>query len=172
MDQSGKQQLLTGDVGELWVKGPQVMKSYWRNPEATAQVLVDGWLKTGDLARLDDDGYCFIIDRAKDMLIRGGENIYSIEIEAVLCNHPAVREAAVVGVPHRTFGEEPAAIVALRPGEHATERELRAFVGARLAAFKVPVKVVLSTEPLPRNASGKVVKSDLRRLFGPAATDP
>ena len=146
-------------------KGPQVVRGYWNKPEATAQTFHDGWVRTGDLARLDDEGFCFIIDRAKDMLIRGGENIYCIEVENVLYDHPAVMDAALVGIPHRTLGEEPGAVVTLKPGAHATEAELRAFVAERLAAFKVPVKVIFWPETLPRNANGKILKADLRKLF-------
>jgi len=158
-----------GAVGELWAKGPQVVKGYWNKPEATAQTFVDGWVRTGDLARLDEEGFCFIIDRAKDMLIRGGENIYCIEVENVLYDHPAVMDAALVGVPHRTLGEEPAAAVTLKPGAMATEDELRAFVAQRLAAFKVPVKVKFWPETLPRNANGKILKGELKKVFAEEA---
>jgi long-chain acyl-CoA synthetase len=154
-----------GAVGELWAKGPQVVKGYWNKPEATAQTFEDGWVKTGDLARLDDEGFCFIIDRAKDMLIRGGENIYCVEVENVLYEHPAVMDAALVGRPHRTLGEEPAAVVHLKPGGHATEEELRRFVAERLAAFKAPVQVVFWPETLPRNANGKILKTELKKVF-------
>jgi long-chain acyl-CoA synthetase len=157
--------LLPGVVGELWAKGPQVVKGYWNKPEATAETFRDGWVKTGDLARIDEEGFCFIIDRAKDMLIRGGENIYCIEVENVLYDHPAVMDAALVGVPHRTLGEEPGAVVTLKPGAKASEAELRAFVAERLAAFKVPVKVVFWPETLPRNANGKILKSELKKVF-------
>jgi len=153
------------EVGELWCKGPQVVKGYWNKPEATAQTFVDGWVKTGDLARIDEEGFCFIIDRAKDMLIRGGENIYCIEVENVLYDHPAVMDAALVGIPHKTLGEEPAAVVTLKPGAEATEQELRAFVADRLAAFKVPVKVAFWHETLPRNANGKIMKNELKKVF-------
>jgi long-chain acyl-CoA synthetase len=158
-------ELPIGEVGELWCKGPQVVKGYWNKPEATAQTFVDGWVKTGDLARLDDEGFCFIIDRAKDMLIRGGENIYCIEVENVLYDHPAVMDAALVGIPHHQLGEEPGAVVTLKPGAEATEQELRAFVAERLAAFKVPVKILFWKETLPRNANGKILKNELKKLF-------
>ena len=161
----GDRELPVGEVGELWFRGPQVVKGYWNKPEATAQTFVDGWVKTGDLARLDDEGFCFIIDRAKDMLIRGGENIYCVEVENALYEHPAVMDAALVGIPHKTLGEEPGAVVTLKPGANADEAELRAFVAARLAAFKVPVKVVFWPETLPRNANGKILKSELRKVF-------
>jgi len=158
-------ELAIGEVGELWCRGPQVVRGYWNKPEATAQTFVDGWVRTGDLARLDAEGFCFIIDRAKDMLIRGGENIYCIEVENCLYDHPAVMDAALVGVPHKTLGEEPAAVVTLKEGAHATEAELRAFVADRLAAFKVPVKVVFWPETLPRNANGKIMKNELKKVF-------
>ncbi len=161
----GRTILPPGAVGELWVKGPQVVKGYWNKPEATAETFVDGWLRTGDLARLDEEGFLFIIDRAKDMLIRGGENIYCVEVENVLYEHPDVMDAALIGLPHKTLGEEPAAVVHLRPGGTATEQELRDLVRSRLAAFKVPVKVAFWPETLPRNANGKIMKGELKAAF-------
>lgn len=161
----GKTVLGPGEVGELWSKGPMNCKAYWNKPEATAQTYVDGWVRTGDLARLDEEGFCYIIDRAKDMLIRGGENIYCVEIENVLYDHPAVMDAAIVGIPHRTLGEEPGAVVTLKPGAEVTEAELRAHVAERLAAFKVPVKVKFWDEVLPRNPNGKILKNELKKLF-------
>ncbi len=152
-------------LGELWARGPQIVTLYWNKPEATAQTFVDGWVRTGDLARVDDEGFCFIMDRAKDMLIRGGENIYCIEVENVLYDHPAIMDAAVVGIPHRTLGEEPGAVVTLKPGTSVTEAELRAHVAERLAAFKVPVRVKFWPETLPRNANGKILKNELKKLF-------
>jgi long-chain acyl-CoA synthetase len=163
----GRTVLAPGWVGELWVKGPQVVKGYWNKPEATAETFVDGWLRTGDLARIDEEGFLFIIDRAKDMLIRGGENIYCVEVENVLYGHPDVMDAALIGIPHKTLGEEPAAVVHLKPGGTATEGELRAFVRARLANFKVPVKVAFWPETLPRNANGKILKTELKKVFAP-----
>jgi long-chain acyl-CoA synthetase len=165
MSVEGEEELAVGEVGELWCRGPQVVPGYWNKPEATAQTFVDGWVKSGDLARLDEEGFCYIIDRAKDMLIRGGENIYCIEVENVLYDHPAVMDAALVGIPHKTLGEEPGAVVTLKPGASATESELRAFVAERLAAFKVPVRVLFWPETLPRNANGKIIKPELRKLF-------
>ena len=159
------QELPVGEVGELWFKGPQVVKGYWNKPEATAQTFVDGWVKTGDLARIDAEGFVFIIDRAKDMLIRGGENIYCIEVENGLYDHPAVMDAALVGIPHKTLGEEPAAVVTLKQGAHATEAELRAHVAEHLAAFKVPIAVKFMREVLPRNPQGKILKNELKKLF-------
>ncbi|KPF80594.1 class I adenylate-forming enzyme family protein [Novosphingobium sp. AAP93] len=152
-------------VGELWASGPMIVAGYWNRPEATAQTFVNGWVRTGDLARLDDEGFCTIVDRAKDVIIRGGENIYSIEVENVLYEHPAVTDAALVGIPHRTLGEEPAAVVYLAPGTEASEEELKAFVAARLAGFKVPVRIAFTSETLPRNANGKILKKDLKALL-------
>ncbi|RVU20246.1 class I adenylate-forming enzyme family protein [Methylobacterium oryzihabitans] len=157
--------LAPGEVGDLWVKGPNVVAGYWRRPEDTAATFRDGWLLTGDLARMDREGFVTIVDRAKDMLIRGGENIYCGEVENALHEHPSVVDAAVVAIPHPTLGEEPGAIVALGRGQTASEAELRAFVAERLAAFKVPVRILLHDEILPRNANGKILKSELRKLF-------
>ena len=162
----GKTALPAGEVGELWARGPMVVKGYWNRPEATAETFVDGWVRTGDLARLDEEGWCYIVDRAKDMIIRGGENIYSSEVENVLYDHPAVTDAALVGIPHPTLGEEPAAVVHLAPGMAASEEELRAWVAERLARFKVPVRVAFVEDTLPRNANGKILKKDLGGFFG------
>jgi long-chain acyl-CoA synthetase len=164
MSPDGKE-LPTGEVGELWYKGPTVVRGYWGKPEATAETFTDGWVHTGDLARIDEEGFIYIVDRAKDMLIRGGENIYCVEVENALYDHPAVMDAAVVGRPHRTLGEEPVAVVHLKSGASASEAELRGFVGEKLAAFKIPVKILFLTETLPRNANGKILKKDLKSLF-------
>jgi long-chain acyl-CoA synthetase len=154
--------LPTGEVGELWIRGPNIVKGYWNKPEATAETFTDGWLHSGDVARLDEEGFVYIVDRAKDMLIRGGENIYCVEVEGVLFEHPAVTEAAVIGIPHPVLGEEVGAVVQLRPGATVTEDELKAHVAHSLAAFKVPVRFWFRDEPLPRNPAGKVMKRDLR----------
>ena len=154
-----------GEVGELWAKGPQIVIGYWNRPEATAETFVDGWVRTGDLAKLDEEGFLTIVDRAKDMIIRGGENIYSIEVENVLYQHPAVIDAALVGIPHHMLGEEPAAVVHLVPGATASEEELKAWVRERLAIFKTPVRIAFLDQPLPRNANGKILKKDLKALF-------
>jgi long-chain acyl-CoA synthetase len=142
-----------------------VVRGYWRNPQATAETFVDGWLRTGDIARLDEEGFCYILDRAKDMLIRGGENIYCVEVENTLYEHPAVIDAAVVGIPHRSLGEEPAAVVVLKDGASVSEAELRALVAERLAAFKVPVKIAFAPGALPRNPTGKLMKRELKMFF-------
>lgn len=130
------------EVGELQVQGPMVVEGYWNKPEATAQAFDDGWLRTGDLSRLDSEGFCYIVGRAKDLIIRGGENIYPAEIEAVLFEHPAVDDAAVVGIPHHILGEEPVAVVHLVPGHPADGEALQTWVAARLASFKVPVRIM------------------------------
>ena len=161
----GVTELPVGEVGEFWARGPMVVKGYWNRPEATAETFVDGWVRTGDLARLDEEGWCYIVDRAKDMIIRGGENIYSSEVENVLYDHPAVTDAALVAIAHPTLGEEPAAVVHLAPGMSATEDELREWVAARLAKFKVPVRIAFVQDTLPRNANGKILKKDLGAFF-------
>ncbi len=154
-----------GEIGELWCKSPSNCVLYWNRPDATAETFRDGWVVTGDIARIDDEGFLYLVDRAKDMLIRGGENIYCIEVENALYDHPAVMDAAVVGIPHKVLGEEVGAVVQLKPGKVATEGELRAHVAGQLAGFKVPVEIQFLTEPLPRNANGKIMKADLRQRF-------
>jgi len=165
MSEDGSRELPTGEIGELWARGPMVVKGYWNNPEATAETFVDGWVKTGDLARLDEEGWCYIADRAKDMIIRGGENIYSSEVENVLYDHPAVTDAALIGLPHQQLGEEPAAVVHLAPGMRASEAELQEWVAERLAKFKVPVRIAFTPDTLPRNANGKILKKELSSFF-------
>ncbi|MHB2207381.1 class I adenylate-forming enzyme family protein [Methylobacterium sp. CM6257] len=159
------QDLPPGSVGELCVKGPNVVRGYWDDPKATAEVLSDGWLRTGDLARADDEGFLTIVDRIKDMLIRGGENIYCCEVENALYAHPDVIDAVVLPVPHPTLGEEPGAIVALAEGARTGPEEIRDFVAERLAAFKVPVRVVVWDGLLPRNPAGKILRAPLRKVF-------
>ncbi|MEQ1607521.1 MAG: class I adenylate-forming enzyme family protein [Hyphomonadaceae bacterium] len=159
--------LKPNEVGELWVKGPNNCKAYWNKPEATAKTFIDGWVVTGDVGRIDEDGFVFLLDRAKDMLIRGGENIYSIEVENALYDHTAIMDAAIVGIPHRVLGEEVGAVVQVKPEMEVSVDELRRFIAGKLAAFKVPVEIQIQREPLPRNASGKIMKSDLRTRFAP-----
>ncbi|HEX5095454.1 MAG TPA: class I adenylate-forming enzyme family protein [Acidimicrobiia bacterium] len=152
-----------GERGEVWIKGPTVMnRGYWRRPDANEVAFSDGWFHTGDIGYLDAEGYLYLVDRAKDMIIRGGENVYSVEVEHVLFDHPDVVDAAVVGVPHRTLGEEVKAVVQLKPGSTATESEIREFCAKHLANFKVPEYVEIRAEPLPRNPAGKVLKNMLR----------
>ncbi len=165
MSEDGTREMPTGEIGELWAFGAMVVKGYWNKPEANAETFVDGWIRTGDLARLDEEGFCYICDRAKDMIIRGGENIYSSEVENCLYDHPAVTDAALVGIPHKQLGEEPAAVVHCSPGHDVSEAELQGWVAERLAKFKVPVKIVFVEETLPRNANGKILKKDLPKLY-------
>jgi long-chain acyl-CoA synthetase len=157
-----------GEVGEIAIRGHNVMKGYWRKPEATAEAIPDGWFRTGDLARVDEDGYFFIVDRKKELIIRGGYNVYPREIEEVLYEHPAVAEAAVVGIPHDSLGEEVGAAVALKPGATATPDELRAHVKDRVAAYKYPRQVWLVDE-LPKGPTGKILRREVRRPDAPDA---
>ena len=152
----------TGETGEVLIKGPIIMRGYWNKPEATAATVQDGWLRTGDIGYVDADGFLAITDRAKDMIIRGGENVYCVEIENRLVDHPAIADAAVFGVPHPSLGEEVKAVVEIEPGQSITEAEVRAWVAETLADFKVPAHVELRREHLPRNASGKLLKNVLR----------
>jgi long-chain acyl-CoA synthetase len=163
-DREGRD-LPPGAVGELWAFGAHVAKAYWNDERATAAAFRGGWVRTGDLARLDDEGFCTILDRIKDVLIRGGEKISCGEVERVLSDHPAVSDAAVVGLPHPVLGEEPAALVHLRPGEQLSEAALRAHAGARLAPFKVPSRILFSPDLLPRGATGKLMRAELVKLF-------
>jgi long-chain acyl-CoA synthetase len=150
-------------LGELWVRGPNVIRGYWNKPEATAKAFTkSGWLRTGDIAKIDEEGFIYIVDRAKDMIIRGGENVYSVIVEAAIFEHPDVQDCAVVGVPHPTLGEEVAAVVVLRPGRVIEAEEISRHVAARLAKFEVPTKVFFRSDPLPRNPQGKLLKRELR----------
>ena len=151
--------------GEIWFKGPMLIRGYWNKPEATAETIVDGWLRTGDLGRLDEEGFVYVEDRAKDMVLRAGENVYCAEVEAAIYEHPAVYEAAVFGVPHERLGEEVAATVFVRPGETLTVEDLQAHVRERLAGFKVPSRIAIVDEALPRNPAGKILKRELRDAF-------
>jgi long-chain acyl-CoA synthetase len=151
------------DNGEVWIKGPNVMaRGYWRRPDANEASFSEGWFRTGDIGFLDDAGYLYLVDRAKDMIIRGGENVYCVEVEHVLYDHPDVIDAAVVGVPHKTLGEEVKAIVQVRDGANASEADIREFAARHLANFKVPTYIEIRREPLPRNPAGKVLKNLLR----------
>jgi long-chain acyl-CoA synthetase len=154
------QEVATGEVGELVVRGPNVMKGYWDRPEETAAAIPDGWFRTGDMARRDEDGDLYIVDRKKDLIIRGGYNVYPREIEEVLHEHPAVALAAVVGVPDDKLGEEVAAVVVLRPGAQAAPEELQKFVKERVAAYKYPRRLWLA-ESLPTGPTGKILKREI-----------
>jgi long-chain acyl-CoA synthetase len=149
-------------VGELLVRGPNVVQGYWNKPEATAETFVDGWLHTGDLARVDEDGLIYIADRAKDMINRGGENVYSIEVENALAGAPGVGECAVVGVPDEMMGEKVGAVVVPAPGADVDVSAVIAHVAEEIADFKVPQYMAVRGEPLPRNPGGKVLKAQLR----------
>jgi len=149
-----------GEVGEIAIRGYNVMKGYWANPDATAGAFQDGWFLTGDLAKVDDEGYFYIVDRKKDLIIRGGLNVYPREVEEVLYEHPAVAEAAVIGIPHDDLGEEIGAAVTLKPGMTATVDELRAFVKEQVAPYKYPRYVWLQPE-LPKGASGKIIRREV-----------
>jgi len=151
-----------GEIGEIWIRGHNVMKGYWRRPDATEEVMTpDGWFKSGDMARVDEDGYYYIVDRKKDLIIRGGYNVYPREIEEVLYEHPAVRDAAVIGVPHPEYGEEVAAAVALVPGASITPQELRDYVKGQVAGYKYPRHVWILDE-LPKGATGKILKREIK----------
>jgi long-chain acyl-CoA synthetase len=160
VDQNGAE-VPQGEAGEIQIRGHNVMKGYWNLPEATkATITPDGWLNTGDVGRVDKDGYFYIVDRTKDLIIRGGYNVYPREIEEVLYEHPAVAEAAVIGIPHDSLGEEVGAAVALKKGESLHPDELRDYVKARVAAYKYPREIWLVDE-LPKGATGKVQKRDI-----------
>jgi long-chain acyl-CoA synthetase len=149
-------------VGVLCVRGTVVIKGYLNRPEATADSIRDGWLNTGDIAKIDEDGFVYIVDRAKDMVLRGGENVYCSEVEAAIYRHGAVAEAAVFGMPDERLGEEVGAAVVLHPGASLTVEELRDFLSDKLAKYKIPAKVWFLDDPLPRNASGKFLKREVR----------
>ncbi|MGO9280652.1 MAG: long-chain-fatty-acid--CoA ligase, partial [Streptosporangiaceae bacterium] len=150
-----------GEIGEIAIRGHNIMKGYWQRPEATAEAIPDGWFRSGDLAKVDEDGYFFIVDRKKDMIIRGGYNVYPREVEEVFYEHPAVAEAAVIGISHDELGEEIGAAVALKPGEEATTGELREFVRERVAAYKYP-RYVWLVPGLPKGPTGKILRREVQ----------
>ena len=153
----------TGQSGEIWFFGPMLIRGYWNRPDATAETIVDGWLRSGDLGRMDADGYVYVEDRVKDMILRAGENVYGAEVESAIYEHPAVHEAAVFGVPHERLGEEVGVAILPNDGMTLTPEELWAFLDAKIAKFKIPTQVVIMTEPLPRNAAGKFLKRELQQ---------
>jgi long-chain acyl-CoA synthetase len=157
---SDDREVPSGEPGELVMRGPFVMGGYWNREQATQEVMRGGWFHTGDIATVDDDGYLFIVDRKKDLIIRGGYNVYPREIEEVLYTHPAVREAAVVGVPHASLGEEVGAAVAFKPGQEASTDELREYMKQRVAAYKYP-RVIWVVEDLPKGPTGKILKREI-----------
>jgi long-chain acyl-CoA synthetase len=151
----------TGEVGEILIRGHNIMKGYWNMPEATRAAVRDGWFHTGDMGRVDEDGYYFIVDRKKDLIIRGGYNVYPREVEEVLHEHPAVAEVAVVGVAHPELGEEVGAAVTLKAGARATPEEIRDFVKKQIAAYKYP-RVVWFVDALPKGPTGKILKREIK----------
>jgi long-chain acyl-CoA synthetase len=160
VDDDGKE-VPQGEVGEILIKGPVVMNSYWNREDATAETLdEDGWLHSGDMATIDEDGYFFIVDRKKDMIIRGGFNVYPRELEEVLYEHPAVAEAAVIGIEHESLGEEVGAAVALKQGQDVSTDELRDYVKQRVAAYKYP-RIVWIADELPKGPTGKILKREI-----------
>jgi long-chain acyl-CoA synthetase len=170
VDEQGAQ-LRVGEVGEIVIRGENVMKGYWHLPTATAEAVIDGWLHTGDLARVDSDGYFFIVDRKKDMIIRGGYNIYPREIEEVLYEHPAIKEAAVIGIPDDYLGEEVGAAVILRAGAHATPEEVRDFAKREIAAYKYPRHIWIVDE-FPHGPTGKILKREIQIPLGLGLEEP
>jgi steroid-24-oyl-CoA synthetase len=162
VDPDSGEDVPAGSVGELWIAGPNVVRGYWNKPEETAASFTDGWFHTGDLGFVDEDGLIYVVDRLKDVVIRGGENVYCAEVEAVLFEHPGVEDVAIIGLPDDRLGEQVAAVVKPRPGASPRADDLREFVAGRLARFKVPGEVIFRDEPLPRTATGKVLKRDLR----------
>ena len=150
-----------GERGEIWLKGPMVIRGYWNKPEATAAAITDGWLRTGDIGHVDEDGFLYIEDRMKDMILRGGENVYSAEVESAIYEIPEVYEAAVMGLANERLGEEVACVVRIKVGMTLNEDELRHHLSSKLAAFKIPTRVAFTTEPLPRNPAGKLLKREM-----------
>jgi acyl-CoA synthetase (AMP-forming)/AMP-acid ligase II len=159
----------SGEVGEIVYRGPGVMAGYHRQPEASADAFAGDWFHSGDLARRDEEGYLWLVDRKKDMIVSGGENVYPAEVERVLLEHPSVADAAVIGVPHARWVETPLAIVVGHPGASVDETELIAYCRGHLAGYKKPSAVVV-VEELPRNAAGKVLKRELRATYGDSAS--
>ena len=158
-----RRQVPTGERGEIWFNGPMLIRGYWNKPEATAETIVDGWLRSGDIGRVDADGFFYVEDRLKDMILRGGENVYCAEVEAAIYEHPAVHEAAVFGVPDERLGEEVAVAIHLVDGATLTAHDLRTFLSSKVAAFMIPSRVTIVPDPLPRNPAGKFLKRELRQ---------
>jgi long-chain acyl-CoA synthetase len=154
-----------GEIGEIIARGPNIMLGYWRMPEATSAAIVDGWMHTGDLATVDEENYIYIVDRSKDMIISGGENVYSVEVENALYTHPAVLECAVIGIPHDMWGEVVHAVVVCKPGTNASEEELIAHARTQIAGYKVPRSIEFRAEALPKSGAGKILKRDLREKY-------
>ena len=157
--------MATGGRGEIWMKSPTLISGYWNKEEATKESIVDGWLRSGDIGRIDEDGFLYIEDRAKDMVLRAGENVYSAEVESAIYEIPSISEAAVFGVPHERLGEEVACVVRLKPGVVMGDVEFQEALTTSLASFKIPSKIAFTDSPLPRNPAGKVLKRTLRETY-------
>ncbi len=168
-DETGRD-VAIGQSGEIWLKSPTLITGYWRQPEATAESIVEGWLRTGDLGHISEEGFLYIEDRVKDMILRGGENIYSAQVESAIYEHPAVYEAAVFGLANERLGEEVAAVVMVRDATALTSDELRDFLVPRLAAYMIPSRVAFTHQPLPRNAAGKLLKREMPALYFSSAS--
>jgi long-chain acyl-CoA synthetase len=160
-DDAGKERP-RGEVGEIFFRGPNLIRGYWNRPESTAEVFVDGWLRSGDIGRMDEEGFIFVEDRVKDMVLRAGENVYCAEVEAAIYQHPDVHEAAVFGIPHPRLGEEVAVAILPKRGARIDAESLRSFLAEHIAPFKIPTVVEVCSEQLPRNAAGKILKRSLR----------
>ncbi len=159
-----------GESGEIWMKSPTLIRRYWRQPKATAVTLVNGWLRTGDLGHVSVEGFLFVEDRAKDMIIRAGENVYSAQVESAIYENPRVYEAAVLGLGHERLGEEVAAVVMVRDGMDLTSEDLRTFLSSRLAAYMIPSRIAFTREPLPRNPAGKLMKREMPEIYFSSAS--
>jgi long-chain acyl-CoA synthetase len=159
------EEVAPGETGEVWARAGNFMREYWNKPEATAEVFEDGWYHTGDAGYLDDGGYLFLVDRVKDMIVTGGENVYSAEVETAISKHSAVEQVAVIGIPHETWGEQVHAIVVLRAGAEATAEELQEFCRDQIAGYKIPKSVEFRTEPLPLSGALKILKRELRAPY-------
>jgi long-chain acyl-CoA synthetase len=159
-----------GERGEIWLKSPTLIRGYWRKPDATESTIVDGWLRTGDLGRISDEDYLYIEDRAKDMILRAGENVYSVQVESAIYEHPAVYEAAVFGLPDERLGEVVAAVVMVRDGMDLTLEELRSFLSTRIAGFMIPTRAAFTREALPRNPAGKLMKRQMPAIYFSSAS--
>ena len=159
--------VVEGEIGEIWIRGPNVIPGYWNNPRATEAAFGDGWFRSGDLGFRDAAGLYYVVDRMKDVIIRGGENIYSAEVEAALLEHPRVRDAAVIALPHQDYGEEVAAVIQVAAEDLADPLadEIRQSLEGRLARFKIPTAIQLTEGDLPRTATGKLLKRELRGLY-------
>ena len=162
---AGGEDIHPGEIGEIIARGPNVMLGYWRMPEATAAALKDGWMHTGDLATVDEEHYIYILDRAKDMIISGGENVYSVEVEQALSTHPAVLEAAVIGIPDERWGEAVHAVVVCKPGMQVSGEELIAHARTQIAGYKVPRSIEFQSPALPKSGAGKILKRELREPY-------